>query len=289
MNEQKVTTSPDSEMVVEEIINLIKEKDKQNVIFQFNENAVELSDELRAICEKYKWKPSSCDGAYKMKVCPDEVAGIVRININNRCGVVEWVGNALRKEHLNGKKCDKVNNIIDFDRQKIYSKTDYKRLVIVLESPHVSEFSDKEHIEPAKGETGNNISKYLCDVLFRYILLKNQENIGAYSVAHSLDNGQYEVCLVNAIQYQCSLGLSLIDANVKNRALAELWENSQIEANFIKRLKEYEPDIIINSCTETIKQDVQEVINAAFPNVIRLQSAHPSSPHFATKGLSIVT
>ena len=76
-------------------------------------------------------------------------------------------------------------------------------IVIILESPHIDEFFGfsihvfGENIpcysRPANGTTGQNLRKYLSDVISSEI---------------KLDKDLYPVILLNAINYQCSCGVN---------------------------------------------------------------------------------
>ena len=76
-------------------------------------------------------------------------------------------------EYINDEWKFKQNNILSNDR--IVNKSNIcitdkvnDRIVIILESPHKDEYS-KQIIAPAMGTTGENINKYLLDILNKKI------------------------------------------------------------------------------------------------------------------------
>lgn len=112
-----------------------------------------------------------------------------------------------------------------------------RRLVIVLESPHIKEYGTKNIIGyPALGSTGVNINKGIVEII----------NKKLSSIMEA--DKYYDIILMNAIQYQASLG---VDTNVfRDRVWINLWLKNNMRDDFIKRIKEYRPDIIINLCTK---------------------------------------
>lgn len=147
-------------------------------------------------------------------------------------------------------------------------------LILILESPHTDEFDENGNpIGPANGTTGYNIREHILDIL---------------------GNGykSYHLILMNAIPFQCSLGLKLNEnkQNQKTRdeVFAKVWEDKDIGADFFKKrfqnlLKELKNKsvIIVNACTAGKKKgNVQAIIDAEF-GVIQL--AHPSSRNWSSK------
>ncbi|MDN5343487.1 MAG: hypothetical protein PWP28_2367 [Oceanotoga sp.] len=140
---------------------------------------------------------------------------------------------------------DNINNNLWFEkelreRNKEYikiKKEEIRRLenkiIIILESPHVEEFNSQKlnFPAPAMGKTGENLQKYFIESMKKY-----------------LENKNYNIILMNSIQYQCSLGY---DTNIyRDRLWLELWEYEDYDCDFINRLNIYEPDIIVNLCTK---------------------------------------
>jgi hypothetical protein len=104
------------------------------------------------------------------------------------------------------------------------------KIILIIESPHTSEYQTTPL--PAHGRTGRNIRKYMHSTVT--ILPKCSS---------------YELLIMNAVQYQCSMGVdtkAFRDRNFRNS-----WE-AFARINFEKRLKKYfnHKDIVINCCTK---------------------------------------
>lgn len=81
-------------------------------------------------------------------------------------------------------------------------------IVIVLESPHINEFDPitGAAIGPAAGKTGVNFKKYF------------QQLITSSAIYQHVKNKVCHIILLNAVQYQCSLGKNLrTRGNKKNK------------------------------------------------------------------------
>ena len=130
---------------------------------------------------------------------------------------------------------DKQSRIEHQDQLKIKAKTESeKTIVVLLESPHVDEFQDsKISPNPALKTTGTNLQKYFTDKSLHNLLGKNFSK-------------EYRVILMNSIQYQCSLGLDT--EKYRDHIWISCWYKFGRES-FINRLASYNPDIIINLCT----------------------------------------
>ena len=189
-----------------------------------------------------------------------------------------------------------------------------KTIVIVLESPHINEFfkdnNEWQSIGPACGKTGQNLHKWLPEVLLNYFPCKIGTKDTHYKADHysckDIEAGEYAIKLVNAIQYQCSLGNETTPSKkskeqeqyYRDDMFVELWENNtEVSESFIERVKESSPGIIINCCTKgdfgkdekTLKDRVQKGIDKIYKdlNCLLLCAAHPSSLYFKN-GLSWV-
>ncbi|WP_300383430.1 hypothetical protein [Clostridium sp.] len=158
----------------------------------------------------------------RSELCPDEIIGVIKSE-SDRLDKFE--------EHK-GYEDKILTNYDDFiNEYKEYNE--YKKMVIILESPHVDEFDNNGLIKvrPSYGKTGINIREMLNDKLTQ----KNKSE-------------NYIVYLVNSIQYQCSLG---INTNYfRDYVWLIQWKDKEIRDNLISRLKEIKPDLIINCCTK---------------------------------------
>lgn len=139
-------------------------------------------------------------------------------------------------------------------------------VLLILESPHTSEF--KGDPAPAKGSTGISIATRLTSV----------RGLGLDSV------GSFGLLLLNAVQYQCSLGLPTSVA--RDNVFLEMWRMGG-RNDFTARLKElFLPgDIVVNSCTkgnarkstDQLRVHVQRAIESAELGALALRRTHPSS------------
>jgi hypothetical protein len=190
-------------------------------------------------------------------LCRDEVIGVIKI-IKNKEGLFQ-----LSFERRN----DYEENFIDIhDHDKYFKSINKKisaKMVMVLESPHIKEFytpdlvnfnGEKTNARPANGvnaktgDTGKNIDNY--------IQLSDQEIIQKILEIANIDSNIIEdqipillsFSLINAIQYQCSLGVAT--KHYRDEVFTKLWGNKLLRNNFNQRIKNFQPDIIINSCTQ---------------------------------------
>lgn len=146
-------------------------------------------------------------------------------------------------KYLNLTRCeDKVKYRINItDENVFFEKTsefdkDNKRILLILESPHIAEYNDKNNPVPANGITGSNIESIFGDVI--KILFYDKK----------ITEGIYDIYVMNAIQYQTSLG----EDTKKHRTInfLILWHKGGKE-DFENRLRKVLLDdtIIMNACT----------------------------------------
>lgn len=121
-----------------------------------------------------------------------------------------------------------------------------KNVVIILESPHRDEYDFKDNqdkstltpIAPANGKTGGNIRDHIFKIISKRL---------------KLNEGIYNIYLLNRVPYQCSLGSLYktgLNNEIRNKIFKELWSKNQNE--FFKELQSFSPDIIIESCTQAV-------------------------------------
>ena len=112
-----------------------------------------------------------------------------------------------------------------------------ENIVIVLESPHHSEYDKKgKPLRPAMGNTGEKLKNGFEKKLTQCLSKKQFQG-----------NKIYNLWLVNAIQYQCSLGIRPMQKELKNTMFRLLWKD--LQDDFKDRIKEKNPIIIVNLCT----------------------------------------
>lgn len=125
------------------------------------------------------------------------------------------------------------------------------KIVIILESPHIDEYTKlpcnsiinncvNKPITPANGKTGIEIEKNLS------LLLTKLNSLQA------LNQKKYEICIVNPVPFQTSLGsfTGKMNEKLKTEIWKHLWNQSKAQTEF-EELLEKIPDnsIVINSCT----------------------------------------
>ena len=226
----------------------------------------------------------------------DQYIGIVKIEKSSP-SFVEWIlpPSYLKEKSNVEEKYDLKKQRFKTDQQIIRKIVDesIKTIVIVLESPHTDEFlmnGKNESIGVAVGKTGENLFNWLPEVLLNYVpcVVDKKTAKAKYYSAKNIESGTYAIKIVNAIQYQCSLGAAT--EKYRDCVFSKMWELQKVKENFIDRLKQSNPDIIINCCTkgyyekgeeeEELRIKVQKEIDLHKFNVLILRSAHPSSYHF---------
>jgi hypothetical protein len=141
-------------------------------------------------------------------------------------------------------------------------------VLLVLESPHTSEFDTSPG--PAKGSTGRNIVRYLRQV------------------PGLQDKGEFGLLLVNAVQFQCSLGGPT--SKVRDAVFFDTWTSggrTDFESRF--RALYRDGDCVVNSCTRGnsrdttahLRTEVQRALVDLLPaGTAVLRRNHPSFWHF---------
>jgi len=167
-------------------------------------------------------------------------------------------------------KISELNENILFDRKSVDERPkDNPCIIMILESPHIDEFSKDTNaidvaVGPANGVTGRNIRKYLKDVLT--------------PLFHDKD---YGLILMNAIQYQCSLGEKPFSVSQRDSIFRHFWEING-GSNFKTRLNQIilPNDVIFNCCTKGKgKQELRGLVQEALTklNNSKIKGFHPAS------------
>lgn len=99
-------------------------------------------------------------------------------------------------------------------------------VIMILESPHIHEF--EEDVGPAKGCTGRLLCKHILEVngLCRY--------------------KEYGLLLMNAVQYQCSLGYPT--KCFRDKIFQTLWDPDEFKGRLTALFRE--GDVVLNCCTK---------------------------------------
>lgn len=181
---------------------------------------------------------------------------------------------------LVGETC--LPELKDF-RQRIFVDENFKprhdasgRIVLVLESPHRYEFtSERKGLQPkgpAFGKTGSRVRKSLkCKI---------PVDLG--------DVDSHELILVNAVQFQCSLGLPLWNhpdnQSFKNAVVLECLRHKAFRDHLRSRVRSLIKDsedivAIASGQTSGANQCVEEIIHSLACRVL-CGLGHPSSWKF---------
>lgn len=156
-----------------------------------------------------------------------------------------------------------INNQIhpdsNYNEEFLYFNDNHRTIVIVLESPHVDEYtSDMQSISPAQGKTGTKIHSDIGDLLNR---IKNHLDF--------TENEIIEIALVNPIPLQTSLGTihgeSLSNnTTLRNNVWRSIWEHTDYDEKFIQLINTLQArDVVINACTTALKKRVSTALSEA--------------------------
>jgi hypothetical protein len=137
-------------------------------------------------------------------------------------------------------------------------------LVMILESPHIEEFIGDPG--PAKGFTGDMIRTFLHEAI-------NLQDVDGFGLV-----------LINAIQHQCSLGISTSEH--RDKVFRAVWAQGGQE-NFVARLRSVliPGDAVMNCCTKgndfelntPLRSMVEASMRLHFPAVQTIRRMHPAS------------
>ena len=182
---------------------------------------------------------------------------------------------------------DRVSQQGNFNKKK-------KAIILILESPHGDEYKRNNnqcvYLGPAMGSTKNNINNYLLSNLLKYNRTNDEGTFSRLNFFSKLKSGKYNLVLLNAVQYQCSLNLNLeenTNVKIKEEIFNSFFKDPYVKQDFIKRINDCNPSIIINCCTggeykknKGLQNQVQDILDTNFKNKKRLMGSHPSSGFF---------
>lgn len=187
------------------------------------------------------------------RVCPDQCIGTIKIS-----------NNTTQSPEENSSK-DDFKSRTNLDK---FERTNSPLIIMVLESPHTSEFSGVTP-KPVAGNGNGHAGKAIRE-LFSEV----------FDIHNFLRDGEYNLIILNAVQYQCSLGEDT--KKYRDKVFIECW-NKFARNDFKKRLlNTYESgDIIINACTAgKTKPKLREIVKSTITKLIGpslFEVEHPSN------------
>ena len=194
--------------------------------------------------------------------------------------------------HLKRKVSPKTNRHNDL-RPRRCGNT----LVVLLESPSIHEYdgAPNRRIAPAQGQTGCGI---LCH-LGSFLCPEATQSLNDCGYLRSRIQDGTRLVISNPIQFETSLLYAIHEdvlsesrrRTLTNAVWKRLWDVPEIRRDFIQRLRNYNPSIIINSCTSKLSPLVCQYLaangNINLPYIYRTH--HLSSPTYSDHGLHICT
>ena len=153
--------------------------------------------------------------------------------------------------------------------------------LIVLESPHIHEFTNSNNSVTPVGSMMNPSTIKVFNNNF--INLLNNSSLNKF-----VNSNDYNVIIMNSVQYQCSLGNKLTSTNSKE-IRDNNWincYNSGCKSDLIERISLIKPAIVINLCTKGLK-NLQLILHndlnhyCAINNITYTTGSHPCTWNFS--------
>lgn len=242
----------------------------EKIFCEIAENCVKNKKSKLTPREKKKFKSP----IYQKSVCNNQYIGLIRIERNNAC-LSQWLNCSLSTSK---NERDELN-------KQLLQKKEMPIFLIVLESPHKEEYeSNTDDIKipmPAMGETGKKLHLFLPKYINRIKATIESETISKGIGYVDIKNEIYRVLLVNAIQYQCSLGEDTV--KYRTSVFCEMWRKEEVKDNFKSRIDWDNVKVVLNCCTNgnkssSIRKLIQDEIDLhAKADCVKLHSYHPSS------------
>lgn len=210
----------------------------------------------------YNFK-GTASSAKNINCCPDQFVGGI-------------VFNGAKFTNLNGKNVidilcksnkNSANKRVDVNYSSFSSNNSV--VVLLMESPHILEYLAAVP-SPAWGRTGTMINKH-------FLAAMNNSLKNIQPKLNCIRNQKFNLILVNAIRYQCSLGISPLKTVTRNNVFKDLWDNRGFQCDLCDRLRIIKPSLIINAITSDLKSRCN--LNKPPLNryaVITLETNHPS-------------
>ena len=190
--------------------------------------------------------------------CPNQFVGM--ISVANRCT-------------SNPTSNESGNDFSIRDDTDSYVRPETPIIILILESPHKAEFDNQyPSPKPAAGNKYSNTGRIIREIFGEVC-----------SIHDYLPNGEYPLVILNAIQYQCSLGKRT--TSYRDKVFIECWSNFGKLDFKNELLKFYKPDdIIINACScghnktklrALVKESIKNIVTPTPPSILEVE--HPSN------------
>jgi hypothetical protein len=239
-------------------------QENKNTLFEIFETEAKkifyLENEELNKCSKILGGINECDFDLPKLICFDQV-------------ICEYEHGKASSNNNSNDTTFLADERIKKSRDDLYKLNENDNIVIILESPHVDEFrciigcKDGFRIGmPCMGKTGENLKKYFIDELDK-CLEEVFNNDKFKDILKDDKNKKFNIIVMNAIQFQCSLGFK--PSKEKNELCKKLFkdevkdevkdkndksEKNIIKSNMIKRLSVYKPKCIVNCSTYKIRK-----------------------------------
>ncbi|WP_029071110.1 hypothetical protein [Kandleria vitulina] len=268
-------------------------QESKNTLFEIFETEAKkifyLENEKLSECSKILGGINECDFVLPKLICFDQV-------------ICEYEYGKASSNNNNNDTTFLADERIKKSRDDLYKfNKNYNNIVIILESPHVDEFryiigcKDGFRIGmPCMGKTGENLKKYFIDELDK-CLEEVFNNDKFKDILKDDKNKKFNIIVMNAIQFQCSLGFK--PSKEKNELCKKLFkdevndkddksEKNIIKGNMIERLSEYKPKFILNCSTYIIRKKIEKIVidysenideDGKSRSIIYIEGNHPSS------------
>jgi hypothetical protein len=166
-------------------------------------------------------------------------------------GTVEVIDNSTRLLDCRGTDFSTRISLGDWDRPE------GPIIILILESPHTSEYKGPTP-RPAAGDDSGDTGRALRTLLHE-----------ACPMHERLPNGRYPLVLLNAVQYQCSLGVKT--TLYRDKVFLKCWDAFG-RKDFESRLRSLhrEDDVVMNCCTAAgpEKSRLREIVEASICRLV---------------------
>ena len=155
-------------------------------------------------------------------------------------------------------------------------ESEKRKIIFLLESPHIEEFTRDDGPAPANGKTGKFLRSFWKQIFG-----------SKYS--------DWIIVLVNAVQFQCSLGHSPIDGKIRDAVFRRLMVQDAFKDHLRARVSKIasNEDVIFNACTKgkgriyagSKKLNNKECVGLSMTGFNVIDIYHPCSWMYHWKGV----